>query len=245
MTTVGNITIRGAGRSAVDSIVASMRDMISDGGLSVGDRLPTERELCERFQTSRNTVREAMRILKAYGIVDVRPKVGATIVDNRMSRALDLFSFNVLEVSRETFSDIQGFRILLEVASVDRIFERITDLDLFELRQLNREMAATKTVPDAAEIDFLFHTRLVSVLGNKAMLDVYQIMKPVILRIMERGKTRRTIEAQVYKEHEAVVEALERRDRVDFQYRMKTHLEAGYVSFSARAEFEEPTTSRL
>jgi DNA-binding FadR family transcriptional regulator len=227
-----DIITRVAGRSAVDAIVAAMRDMISDGGLSVGDRLPTERELCERFQTSRNTVREAMRILKAYGIVDVRPKVGATIVDNRMSRALDLFSFNVLEVSRDTFSDIQGFRILLEVASVESLFERINDTDLAELRHLNREMAATKTVPEAAEVDFLFHTRLVAVLGNKAMLDVYQIMKPVILRIMERGKTRRTIEGQVFKEHESVVEALARRDRVDFQYRMKTHLEAGYASFS-------------
>ena len=225
------IAIRVAGRSAVDAIVAAMRDMISDGGLSVGDKLPTERELCERFQTSRNTVREAMRILKAYGIVDVRPKVGATIVDNRMSRAIDLFSFNVLEVSRETFSDIQGFRILLEVSSVDLIFERIELDDLAQLHALNHELLATKSVPEAAEVDFLFHTRLVSVMANKAMLDVYQIMKPVILRIMERGKTRRTIEGQVFREHEGVLEALERRDRIAFQYRMKTHLEGGYGTF--------------
>jgi GntR family transcriptional regulator, transcriptional repressor for pyruvate dehydrogenase complex len=221
-----------AGRSAVDTIVASMRLMISEGGLSVGDRLPTERELCERFQTSRNTVREAMRILKAYGIVDVRPKVGATIVDNRMSRALDLFSFNVLEVSRQTFSDIQGFRVLLEVASVDLIFDRTTDDDIEDLHRINRALAASRSVPEAAEEDFRFHTRLVSVLGNKAMLDVYQIMKPVILRIMERGKTRRTIEGQVYKEHDGVLEALARRDRISFQYRMKTHLEAGYANFT-------------
>ena len=72
-----------AGGSAVDQVVAQIRDLIEADGLTVGDKLPTERELCDRFTTSRNTVREAMRMLKAYGIVDVRPKVGATIVDHR------------------------------------------------------------------------------------------------------------------------------------------------------------------
>ena len=60
-----------------------------------------------------------MRILKTYGVVEVRPKVGATIVDNRMSSAIEMFSFNVMSISLETFSDIQGFRGLLEVSSVD------------------------------------------------------------------------------------------------------------------------------
>ena len=97
--------------SAVDAMVAGIRGMIAAGGLGVGDSLPTERELCERFSTSRNTVREAMRILKAYGLVEVRPKVGATITDNRMARALELFSFDFPHISRETFADVQGFRV--------------------------------------------------------------------------------------------------------------------------------------
>ena len=77
--------------SAVDQTVRRIRALISDERLGVGDSLPTERELCDRFGTSRNTVREAMRILKAWGVVEVRPKVGATIVDQRMSQAFEQF----------------------------------------------------------------------------------------------------------------------------------------------------------
>jgi DNA-binding FadR family transcriptional regulator len=221
-----------ASGSAVDEAVARIRALIVDEGLRVGDSLPTERELCERFATSRNTVREAMRMLKAFGVVDVRPKVGATIIDNRMSQAFELFSFNLLEVSRETFADIQGFRCLLEVTSVEDILERITAEDIAELRAINEGLLGVTPIDAASEQDFRFHTRLIAVLGNKAMRDVYTIMKPVILKIMKTGKTRHTFETNTYREHAAVLDALEARDRIAYQYRMKTHLEAGFHHFT-------------
>ncbi|MFN3991338.1 MAG: FadR/GntR family transcriptional regulator [Tabrizicola flagellatus] len=220
-----------ASGSAVDAVLAQIRQMIVDGGLKVGDKLPTERELCERFASSRNTVREAMRMLKAFGLVEVRPKVGATIVDQRMNRAFDLFSFNVTEISRQTFDDIQGFRELIETGSVIQIFAAIQPSDLSDLREINREMVRAKSVIEASEHDLRFHTRLVSIIGNKSILDIYRIMTPVILRIMQRGKTRRTIEGETFREHEAILDAAERRDALAFKYLMRTHLRAGLWTF--------------
>jgi GntR family transcriptional repressor for pyruvate dehydrogenase complex len=231
-------------RSAVDEVVAHIRDMIEQEALTVGDSLPTERELCGTFGASRNTVREAMRILKAYGVVDVRPKVGATIIDNRMSSAFEIFSFNVTEVSRDTFSDIQGFRCLLEVASVEEILERITPADISELRRINAGLKRARPVDEASENDFQFHTRLIAVLGNKAILDVYRLMKPVILRIMKRGKSRHTFETTTFNEHLGVLDALEARDRLAYQYRMKTHLNAGYMHFKKFDEQTEATSAK-
>ncbi|GAA3862546.1 FadR/GntR family transcriptional regulator [Celeribacter arenosi] len=219
-------------RSAVDIVVGQMRQLISERGLRVGDQLPTERELCETFKSSRNTVREAMRILKAYGVVEVRPKVGATIVDNRMSSAMDMFSFNVMDISRDTFSDIQRFRSLLEVSSVEEIFDNIRPEDIAALREINTEMVNAVGIEDASECDFRFHTRLISVLHNKAILDVYGLMKPVIVRIMRKGKTRHTFATSTYNEHEQVLDALEARDRIAYQYRLKSHLEMGFAQFT-------------
>jgi GntR family transcriptional regulator, transcriptional repressor for pyruvate dehydrogenase complex len=218
--------------SAVDDLVDHIRKLISDGGLKVGDSLPTEKELCERFNTGRNTVREAMRILKTYGVVKVRPKVGAVIIDERMARAFDLFSFNTLEVSRETFVDIQGFRSLLEVASFELLFDKVAPEDIAELRQINRELLNAETAVEASEIDFRFHTRLVAVMGNKAILDVYKIMKPVILKIMLKAKTVQTFATVTYSEHAEILETIEKRDRTAYQYKMKTHLDAGFRHFS-------------
>ena len=218
--------------SAVDELVDHIRALISEGGLKVGDSLPTEKELCERFHAGRNTVREAMRILKTYGVVKVRPKIGAVIIDERMARAFDLFSFNTLEVSRETFVDIQGFRSLLEVASFELLFDKVTSDDIADLHQINKEFLNVKTAVDASEVDFRFHTRLVAVMGNKAILDVYKIMKPVIMKIMLKAKTVQTFSTVTYSEHAEILETLEKRDRTAYQYKMKSHLDAGFRHFS-------------
>lgn len=225
-----------AGGSAVDQVVAQIRALIDTDGLTVGDKLPTERELCERFAISRNTVREAMRMLKAYGIVDVRPKVGATIVDQRMNRAFDIFSFNVAEVSRKTFDDIQGFRELIETGTALHILDAATPSDLANLRAINQQMVKARSVVEASQFDFQFHTGLIALTGNRSILDVYGIMKPVILRIMQRGKTRRIIEGETYTEHEGILRAIEASDNLAYQYLMRTHLRAGQVTFATPAE---------
>src|ERR1700742_2886057 len=56
-------------------IVDQVKALIRDGRLQPGDRLPSERELCQRFGVSRVTVREALRVLEATGLIDIR--VGA------------------------------------------------------------------------------------------------------------------------------------------------------------------------
>lgn len=225
-----------AADSAVDAVVRQIRELIAEEGLKVGDSLPTERELCARFSASRNTVREAMRILKAYGMVEVRPKVGATITDNRMSRAFELFSFNTMEVSRKTFADVQAFRDLIEVGAADRIIERLGDRDVGELHRINVRLSGIQDLQEASEVDFSFHLRLVSILGNDTILDVYSVMKPIVLRIMQKGKTRRTFKTQTYAEHEGVVDALAARDLLSFQYRLRNHLMTGFKFFNEEME---------
>src|SRR5690606_21468356 len=110
------------------------------------------------------------------------------IVDDRMERALDLFSFNTRDISRRAFNDIQGFRKLIVVGSVDAIFDQMRPEDIEEMRSINAQMRAASSIPEASEMDFRFHLRLVSILENRAVRDVYRIMKPVIIRIMERAK---------------------------------------------------------
>jgi GntR family transcriptional repressor for pyruvate dehydrogenase complex len=132
----------------------------------------------------------------------------------------------------KTFVDVQAFRDLLEVGSVDLIFDRLTDDDIDDLYRINQQLAGIREINEASEVDYTFHVRLISILDNAAILDVYTVMKPVILRIMQKGKTRRIYKTETYSEHQGVVEALEARDRLAFQYRLRSHLMFGFRHFS-------------
>jgi DNA-binding FadR family transcriptional regulator len=168
----------------------------------------------------------------------VRPKVGATLIDDRMERALDLFSFNTLDISRRTFNDIQGFRKLIEVGTVDTLFDNVGPTDIAELREINARLQSAQSIPEASEQDFSFHLRLVSILNNRAVRDVYRIMKPVIIRIMERAKELRDFNQDTFEQHDAIVDALEQRDRIHYQYALVSHLDLGLWAFEDETKTE-------
>lgn len=210
---------------AVHTLVAQMRAMIADEGLVTGDNLPTERDLSERFGVARNTVREAIGVLRAYGVIEVRPKVGAVLINRHLSAALDVFSFQ-LSISPETFSDIQGFRQLVEVNLYDALSPRVTADDLALLERHNAAMLAAQSVADCAAADYAFHHALVAIAGNATLRDVYRIMEPVILRLMETGKETRGRDL-AHASHVAIIKALRDGDRLAYQYFMADHLHQG------------------
>lgn len=230
--------------SAVDNLVQQIKGYIQTNDLTVGDTLPSERELGEKFAAARNTVREAVRILKAYGVVDVRPKIGAVIVNRHMDAVLDLFSFQ-LSISRESFLDIQGFRRLVEVGSADAILASVTQSDIARFCALNDMILTSGSAVEAAERDFAFHAALLEIADNQTVLNVYTTMKPIIVRLMETGKTTHGLQG-THDTHARILDGLIARDRLAFQYWMSSHLDHGLnfieQSVSAQAAHSERST---
>ena len=74
---------RVGGSSAVDAAAGRILDLIRARQLNVGDVLPTERELSEITGASRNTVREALRTIRTYGLIEPKPRVGAVLADGQ------------------------------------------------------------------------------------------------------------------------------------------------------------------
>ncbi|MEP9377914.1 FCD domain-containing protein [Aquabacter sp. CN5-332] len=222
--------------SAVDQIIDSIQRLIDERALKVGDALPGEIELARLFGTSRNTVREAMRTLRAYGIVEARQKSGAVLIDNRHAAAMRLFSFG-FRLSADIFTDIQDFRRLVEEGIQARVFENATPEDLDALEALTWKMEEASSISEAAEFDFAFHSHIVRLSNNKTTEDVYQIMRPVIQRLMESGKRERTQRRDIAAEHRSIIEAIRQRDRAAYTYWVGFHLKSG-LKFIAKGGAE-------
>ncbi len=96
---------RGAASTAVESdehaplyrkVVDTIRGEIRSGRYKVGSRLPTEDNLCQRFDVSRHTVREALRSLRSEGFVESRQGAGTTVI-RRNAESLYTYSVTSIE----------------------------------------------------------------------------------------------------------------------------------------------------
>lgn len=227
----------GSGReAAVDQVVGKIRSLIRARRLTIGDALPSEVDLAHMFGASRNTTREAMRVLRAYGIVESRPKIGAVITDRRSAAMMDAFSF-ALDISADTFRDVQGFRRLIEINLADELISRFQPDDISKITEINEAMNRAEDGPEAARLDYLFHKSLIDHAGNQTLSEVYQILGPVLRRLMEAGKTMRRAFEGAYKEHGSIIAALRDKDRLAYTYHMTRHLDAG-LEFIASASRE-------
>ncbi|WP_325465569.1 FadR/GntR family transcriptional regulator [Pararhizobium sp.] len=212
--------------SAVDGMVAHIRGLIRERGLTVGDVLPSEAELAVMFDASRNTVREAFRTLKAYGVAESRQKVGAVLTDQHQSAMRDLFSF-AMDISVDAFRDIQGYRRLTEMNLFDLLSERIDETVLCEMETLNAGIREAATPEEASDLDYQFHKLMVDAAGNRTLSETYGMLKPVISRLMLAGKSQRLVREGVTAEHADIIQALRNRDRIGFAFYMNRHLDAG------------------
>ncbi|MBD9453452.1 FadR family transcriptional regulator [Rhizobium sp. RHZ02] len=212
--------------SAVDDVVRQIRGLIRERGLGVGDVLPSEVELAAMFDSSRNTVREAFRTLKAYGVAESRQKVGAVLTDQHQNAMRDLFSF-AMEISVDAFRDIQGYRRLTEMNLFDLLADRLTDQALAEMEAANAAILTAEDAERASELDFQFHRLLVDAAGNRTLSETYGMLKPVVKRLMLAGKSQRLTLETVVAEHGDILQALRYRDRIAFVYHMDRHLSAG------------------
>ena len=212
--------------SAVDRLVEQVRTFVRDRNLVIGDALPTERELGELFQAGRNTVREALQILKAYGIVEVRPKIGAVLSDRHEDAVRKLFAFQN-DISPASFRDVQGYRRIIEAGVCDHLILHATAADLDHLDAVNARMLQSQNAEDAARSDVAFHEALVGLAQNRTLLANYRLLQPVILQIMRVGKDARPVQTNTFTAHAEIIAALKARDRVAYTYLISRHLEYG------------------
>ncbi|MFQ6573379.1 FadR/GntR family transcriptional regulator [Pseudomonas sp. UM16] len=195
-------------RSLVEQAVEQLRERIASGSWTVGQRLPTEAELASELGISRNTVREAMRVLAFSGLVEVRQGDGSylrTAVDPL--QAVQALSRCNLEQARET-------RHILEAEAIGLAALRRTEEDLLGLR----EALAHSSKHFHADLeqyvccDLIFHQRLVDAAHNPALSELYRYFSGVVAATVHHNLSHAPRCQLVFDLHGQILAAIEQRD---------------------------------
>ncbi len=163
-------------RSRPVRVAEAIKDWVVEQGLMPGDRLPGESEAIDRFQMSKGTIREAMRILQAQGLVETKtgPGGGSFVGEVSRDRAHALLA-NYFYFQNVTIADIYAVRLSLE-PEMAASPGKLTEAQLAELEEIMRNYAAP--AKDAREerlqhvASLRFHARL-SDFGENALLSFF------------------------------------------------------------------------
>jgi len=209
-------------------IVDQIRRLIRQGRLKPGDRLPPERDLCERFGVSRVTVREALRVLEAGGLVEV--KVGArggAFVTSPTQARLGAGLADLLHLSPLTPDQLTEARTIVELGLVPLVVERATEEDLADLERLCREQEEALeerryTLEMAAE----FHVRMAGCTHNPAIeMLVSSFHGPLLLSLKGDEDAEPLRGVRITHEHRELVHAVRRRDVGAVESLLRVHVE--------------------
>lgn len=196
-------------RSLSKQVADSIEHMIAEGQYTINQKIPTEIELMEMFSVSRNTVREAVRLLASGGFLEVIQGDGTYI------RCANRFNANMnLKYEQESIDDIWEARNCLEITISHLAAERKTQEDLLEIEEAFRKRQDLKEISkENTFADIEFHMAIARACHNPILLDLYTSMSDYLIdHIAERKDTTELNLEQIDKLHEKLLIAIKKSD---------------------------------
>jgi GntR family transcriptional regulator, transcriptional repressor for pyruvate dehydrogenase complex len=166
-------------------IADELRSLIVNGELSEGDSLGHEPDLVERFGVSRPSLREALRILEAEGLITVLRGVnGGVVVHEPDERMTARTAALVLQARNVSLADVFDARSLLEPVAARAIASsRKKRAAVHELRGLMEQQEECIRDPEAfGRANARFHERLVALAGNQTLSIVAEMLNEIVAR---------------------------------------------------------------
>ncbi len=209
-----------------EEIVRQVKQMIAEGRLKSGDRLPPERELAEKFVVSRTSVREALRALESLGLIEIRPGEGTFVRQVSIDVLVEPLAL-LMTSQREALGELFEARRLLEPALAALAATRVTRDEIQEmdriLEEQAKEIAAGKTglAQDAA-----FHGAIGAAAHNRAITRIAHAVMDLLTQSREESLNTPGRPTQSHQDHRRILAAITARDERAARQAMLEHLEA-------------------
>jgi len=198
-------------RSLHDELVESLRQMILEGELPPGIRVP-EGDICAQFEVSRTPLREALKVLASEGLIVLLPNRGSMVSMVRVDEIAD--AFEVLAPLEELIGRL--------------VIRRASDEQIQEIEAMHRDMCACHRADHRAQyfrLNQMIHNRLAQLAGNEVLEATYEALSRKIMRARSVANADRLRWTESVQEHEAFMQALKARDGRRFSKCLRQHSE--------------------
>ena len=218
-------------------IIDSILEEIRQGKLNSGQLLPSQKELCLKYNTGRGSVREALQALELVDILEIKPGVGTFV----KSFSLNSF-FNPAKLKYrpddELIPDLMDFRELFEAIVVGEAINKATEDDLKELEE-NLELTEfyinKNNKQQYVKLDYEFHQKLAESTHNKVIKNYFETIFPLLKYCISEILIETTkipgVMIDSHNQHKEILESIKSRDNQKATNSIKEHLKFAKRNF--------------
>lgn len=212
--------------NAVQQIIDAFTKALLEGSLRPGDQIPTEVELSEKFGVARNTAREAIKILVAMGVLEIRRPVGTFVCSGLTEPMISPLLYGVILGRSDKSGELMDLREIMEIGTMMTVIRNASDEEISTLSAplSDLEEACRREGPSIEEVfqkDDLFHEAVMGLAHNRMVEKIaatvrtmtYDMRHESVARMLETGSAE-----ELYLAHEKLYRLLRSRD-VDGVYR--------------------------
>lgn len=200
---------------AYSVVVDYITEQIKQGELNPGDPLLSERELCERFELSRTSIRKALAILSGMGLIEITPRSGARVASISDQMAIDSLS-RMIARNRFQAANLYEVRRIIEVQAVRLAAIRKNDSDLIRLRNLHTLIKGSLQNPETLHRgDMNLHICIAESTKNpffgelmSVLISAYMEIFNVVWAPWGSPEEEQTLFSHYFRQHELIIEAI-------------------------------------
>lgn len=209
-----------------------IKHAIFDGVLKPGDRLPSERELCEMFGVGRPTIRESLRILENMGLIEIGIGAkGSTVKEVDVTQYMEAVREQLsclIRVDEEEIKDLWEVRRYIEVGIAHSAALNATEEDFTKLDRLVEEMdACGDDINSYFPVAIKFHQQLAQASKNRIFYVIWEIFHhillkgymPILDKLFPEGPSR------LREPNKTILQAIKSKDPVAIDRAMMNHAE--------------------
>lgn len=210
-----------------EQVIDQIKDMISDGTLKKGDKLPSERDLAEQLGVSRTSIREALRSLEIIGIIESRQGEGNFIRDSFQNTLFEPLSIMFI-LNGCKLKEIFELRKVIEIETAALAAKQVTDDELNDMIDLINKMKNSENEEERVIYDSKFHYKIAEASRNFLIVNILNTVSTLMDSFIKDA--RKIIINNMHKDdidfqHEQIWKALRDHNPLEAAECMRKHME--------------------
>ena len=204
-----------------------LSDEIAEGIYKPGEPLPPERELMERFEVGRPSIREALFSMSKRGLIDMGSGRSPRVLEPNFDTVIHELDITVRQVlsNKSNIIHLMELRRILECALARKLASEVTDEQILELREkLNKNQLALGSLDRFWKTDSDFHSTIASMNGNPVLPTIIDVILNWLIENRRVTLSAPGSDNKAFKAHKKIFEAISNRDPDLAEKCMEEHL---------------------